>query len=217
MKKSLEQSSRFISLSGLSGVFVGFCGLLGTYIMHYLIRGDDTKSDKEMLNIISSFDYYNLSVHVFVGEHLIFLAIYTVIFAILFAFYLTLRRSKRENHPIWDIHIQKQLSTLSIPLIVGLIFVIKLVASANYPLIVPSLLLFYGIALVNIRGLTNGDIGYLGYAFIVLGIVNLWLEGWGILFFGFGFGVLHIIYGTVTFIIYERHTVKSIRYKGGKW
>jgi len=170
-----------------------------------------------MMNIISSFDYYNLSVHVFVGEHLIFLSIYTVIFAILTAFYFTNKRSKREGYPIWDSLIQKQLTILSLPLIVGLMFIIRLVTLANYGMIVPALLLFYGIALVNVRRLTNGDVGFLGYSFIALGIVNLWLEGWGILFFGLGFGLFHLVYGIVTFMIYERHTVKSIKYKGGRW
>lgn len=217
MKKSLEQSSRFISLSGLSGVFVGLCGLIGTYIMHNLVMSNDTVADRQMMNIISSFDYYNLSVHVFVGEHLIFLSIYTIIFAILLAFYFTNKRSKREGYPIWDSLIKKQLSTFVLPLLVGLMFVIRLVTLANYGMIVPALLLFYGISLVNIRGLTNGDVGYLGYIFIVLGIVNLWLEGWGILFFGLGFGLFHVIYGVVTFYIYERQTIKSIKYKGGRW
>ena len=185
--------------------------------MHNLVTGDDTNADKQMMKIISSFDYYNLTVHVFVGEHIIFLSIYTVIFAILLAFYFTNRRSKRDSYPIWDIHIQKQLAIFSLPLIVGLLLVTRLVTLANYGMIVPSLLLFYGIALVNIRRLTSGDVGYLGYSFLALGIVNLWMEGWGILFFGLGFGLFHIIYGIVTFFVYERHTVKSIKYKGGRW
>jgi len=214
--KKLEHSSRFISLSGLSGVFVGLCGLLATFILHSLVTGDNTKGDQEMTNIISSFDYYNLTVHVFVGEHLIFLAIYTVIFAILLAFYFTYKRSRRQKHPIWDSLVQEQLTVFSLPLIVGLILVIKLVSSANYALIVPALSFFYGIALVNIRRFTTGDVAFLGYAFIILGTLNLWMAGWGILFFGLGFGVFHILYGTITFFVYERHIVKSIR-STGKW
>jgi hypothetical protein len=68
-----------------------------------------------------------------------------------------------------------------------------------------------------LRKYTSGDVAYLGYALLVLGIVNLWLQRLGILFFALGFGIFHILYGAITFYFYERHTVKSIRSTKGKW
>ena len=215
MEKKLEQSSRFISLSGFSGIFVGLCGLLGAYITHNLVS-TESHTDKEMLEIIGGFDYYNMTVHQFVGENLIFLALFTILFALLFAFYFTTLRSRRNRVPIWDEKIKRQISVLCLPNIVGAIFIMRLVLTANYGYIVPSALIFYAISLINIRRFTTGEVALLGYLLLLLGVVNLWMQGWGILFFGFGFGVLHVIYGIVTFFLYERHIVKSIR-SSGKW
>ena len=216
MEKKLEQTSRFISLSGLSGIAVGICGLFATYIAHNLVSSE-TKADKNMLSIVSGFDSYNATVHLFVGENLIFLSIFTVLFALLFSFYFTTIRSKKNNFPIWDSLVKRQLSVLSLPLIVGLIFISRLISTANFGFIIPVSLIFYSIALINLRKYTCGDVAYLGYALLVLGIVNLWAQRLGVLFFALGFGIFHILYGIVTFYFYERHTVKSIRNPKGKW
>lgn len=215
MEKKFEQSSRFLSLSGLSGIFVGLCGLLGTYVTHNLLS-TESKKNKDMLTIVSGFDYYNMTVHQFVGENLIFLALFTILFALLFAFYFTTLRSRKNNYPIWDDKTRQQISALSLPSVVGGIFIIRLVITANYGYIVPVAIIFYAISLINIRRFSTGEVGFLGYILLLLGIVNLWKQGWGILFFGFGFGFLHIVYGVVTFFVYERHTIKSIK-SSGRW
>ncbi len=216
MEKELAQSSRFISLSGLSGVSVGISGLFATYIAHRLVASE-TKADKDMLSIVSGFDSYNETVHLFVGENLIFLSIFTILFALLFSFYFTTAKSKKNNLSIWDGIVKRQLSVLSLPLIIGGIFISRLISTANFGFIIPVALIFYALSLINLRKYTSGDVAYLGYALLILGIVNLWIQRLGILFFALGFGIFHIIYGVVTFYFYERHTVKSIRNPKGKW
>ena len=216
MDKNLAQSSRLISLSSFSGVFVGLCGLGGTYIAHKLVSSE-TQDDKNMLSIVSGFDSYNATINNFVGENLIFLAIFTILFALLFSFYFTTIRSRRNKFPVWDKMVKQQLSVISLPLIVGGLFILRLIGTANFGLIIPVALIFYSFMLINVSKYTVGDVLFLGYGFLALGIVNLWMQRLGVLFFAIGFGFFHIIYGVVTFFVYERHNIKSIRSHKGKW
>jgi hypothetical protein len=70
--------------------------------------------------------------------------------------------------------------------------------------VAPGCLLFYGLALVNGSKYTLGEIRYLGYAQLVLGVANLWLEGYGLYFWAAGFGLCHIIYGVAMLMKYEK-------------
>jgi hypothetical protein len=48
------------------------------------------------------------------------------------------------------------------------------------------------------------EVRYLGYCQVILGLINLGFVGAGIYFWAVGFGVLHIVYGTVMWYKYER-------------
>jgi hypothetical protein len=71
-------------------------------------------------------------------------------------------------------------------------------------LIAPTCLLFYGLALINASRYTLGEIRYLGCCELILGIISLWVPGYGLIFWAAGFGVLHIIYGIIMWWKYER-------------
>jgi hypothetical protein len=90
-------------------------------------------------------------------------------------------------------------------MIVGGIFLLKLIENGTYGLIAPGCLIFYGLALINGSKYTLSEIKYLGYCEIFLGIIGCWFTGLGLYFWAVGFGVLHIIYGTVMWFKYERN------------
>jgi hypothetical protein len=79
---------------------------------------------------------------------------------------------------------------------------------APMALIAPGCLLFYGLGLVNASRYTLGEIKYLGYCQLLLGIINLFFMGYGLYFWAFGFGILHIAYGIFMWNKYERENVK---------
>jgi len=83
--------------------------------------------------------------------------------------------------------------------------ILKMLELGYYELIAPCCLIFYGLALVNGSKYTLGEVKYLGYGQVVLGIMNLWLLGYGLYFWAAGFGILHIIYGTLMWWKYERN------------
>ena len=74
----------------------------------------------------------------------------------------------------------------------------------EFELVAPGCLLFYGLALVNASKYTLGEVRYLGYGQLALGIMCLWYTGYGLYFWAMGFGILHIIYGVLMWYKYER-------------
>jgi uncharacterized membrane protein HdeD (DUF308 family) len=59
------------------------------------------------------------------------------------------------------------------------------------------MLIFYGLALVNASKYTIGTVQYLGYTQIVLGLICAAFPGYGFWFWVVGFGILHIVYGSI--------------------
>lgn len=90
-----------------------------------------------------------------------------------------------------------------IPLVTGGIFIVVLLLQNHIQLIVPGLLIFYGLALVNAGKFTLDEVFYLGILEITTGLVSAFFSGWGIIFWIIGFGILHIIYGVVMYRKYE--------------
>lgn len=196
IKKMMERSSRFLSLSGLSGVSAGIFALAGSLFGYRWIY--DYYDRYEMRQAYSSVDFRYLK------WDLVMLAMVILAAALLSAFYFTWRKAKRNNLPIWDHTSRKMLVNLFIPLITGGIFVFGLLHYNEWRFIAPVCLIFYGLALVNASKYTLSDIRYVGIIEIVLGLVNMWWIGYGLQFWAVGFGVLHIIYGTLMWWKYDR-------------
>jgi len=193
IRKMMDRSSRFISLSGLSGVFAGLTALVGAY----LADGEIKKYLKTGVN-----EYSSTSLEF----DLIKIGVVVLIVALTGGVVFTYRQSKRKNLPIWDKSAKNLLINLFIPLIVGGLFIISLllVHPNTYGLIAPSCLVFYGLALVNASKYTYTDIRFLGLCEIVLGLAAMFNIGYGLYFWAFGFGALHILYGAVMYLKYER-------------
>ena len=98
---------------------------------------------------------------------------------------------------------RRLLLNLLIPLAAGGVFIIVLLLNNYVQLIVPSFLIFYGLALLNAGKFTFGEIYYLGILEIITGLVSAFVPGWGLIFWIFGFGILHIIYGLAMYRKYE--------------
>ena len=93
---------------------------------------------------------------------------------------------------------------LMIPLITGGLFILAMLQNDEWRYVAPACLVFYGLALVNASKYTLTDIRYLGYAEIVLGLINTQFIGYGLYFWAAGFGLLHIIYGFSMWWKYDR-------------
>ena len=197
IRNMMEKASRVISLSGLSGVFAGLYAIIGSAIAYWYFYVYITKNNESL--IFSSLDLYD-EVPVFV----ILLAALVFILSVGSAAYFTTRNSKKKSLPLWDYTTKKLIVNLFVPLLVAGVFILVLIFRGYYDLIVPSSLIFYGLALINAGHFTYKDIQYLGYLELLLGFIALLFRGYHIIIWSIGFGFLHIIYGVVMYYKYER-------------
>jgi hypothetical protein len=204
IKRMMERSSRFISLSGWSGIAAGVCALTGAWFAHNQI-------EKYQSAFNSSSDTSNKDIFNFpsIGllQQLLLTAILTFLGALISSFIFTYLRSKKTKVPLWGLTARRLLLNTIIPMLVGGIFILRMMQLGNYELIASACLLFYGLALINACKYTFNEIRYLGYAELILGLICLWQNENGLYFWAAGFGVMHIIYGAMMWWRYER--VKS--------
>lgn len=195
IKHLMERSSRFISLSGLSGVFAGLYALIGAFFAYkYLnLSGFGYLAGTAFLNTRKAGIYPVLFADATI---VLVLAIGTGIF-------LTTRKAKKDGNSLLDNTARKLIINLAIPLTTGGLFCLILTYQSELIYVAPSMLVFYGLALVHASGYTRHDIRYLGFAEIILGLMSLAAPGFGLLFWSLGFGVLHIAYGAYMYFKYE--------------
>jgi hypothetical protein len=160
IKQMMEKSSRFISLSGWSGIAAGICALAGAYFAHFaLIENDFTLSSPSY----SGNNDVPFAITQLWNERLFYIAAITFISALIFAFLFTYLRSRKNNTPIWSTISRRLIWSVSVPLLAGGIYLLKLVENGTYGLIAPGCLIFYGLALINGSKYTLGEVRYLGY------------------------------------------------------
>ena len=193
IRSMMERSSRFISLSGLSGVFAGISAIIGGIYVFQLFKN----------NGISYFDGNQKAYNQNLILELLFVAVLVLFAALASGIFFTLRKSRKYNLPIWTKATKMMLFNLAIPLLVGGVFCVALVCHQLFAWIAPATLLFYGLALINAEKYTFSDIKYLGFSEIILGCISLFYLGYGLVFWILGFGILHVFYGLLMFKKYK--------------
>lgn len=201
IKRMMERSSRFISLSGLSGISAGVCALIGAWLAYPYVFGYKdllVNGDVGIAQALSN-DFT-----IIFNTWLFWIAAGTFLTALITAFLFTWIKSKREGIPIWGNTAKRLMINISFPLLVGAIFLWKPLHFGTFGLVAPGCLIFYGLALINASRYTLNEIRFLGYLQVLTGVINLWFVGKGLYFWAFGFGFLHIIYGAYMWWKYER-------------
>ena len=188
IKKMMENSSQFISLSGFSGIMAGMYALVGAFVANFLIETHRS-------------NYITLESLTF--KKIVLVAFMVLIASIATAYFLTIRKAKKQNEKVWNATSKKLMVNFCIPLLTGGVFSFLLLKNGFYGLIAPVTLLFYGLACVNASKYTFRDVHYLGITMIVLGLIAVEFSGFGLYFWVLGFGVCHILYGCVMYYKYD--------------
>ncbi|MBS1496034.1 MAG: hypothetical protein JSU03_13380 [Bacteroidetes bacterium] len=205
IKRMMERSGRFISLSGLSGVSAGICALVGAAVAYpYVERHKDGLTSCKISSGLSG------GMESIVQLPLFWIAAATFCAALLSSFIFTFLKSRREHTALWGSSARRLLINVSVPLLAGGFILLRLIQQGNNSLLAPGCLIFYGLALINASKYTLNEIRYLGYCQIILGIIGLWYGGYGLYLWAFGFGVLHIVYGAYMWWKYEKNLQKDI-------
>lgn len=190
----MERSSRFISLSGLSGVFAGVFALAGAWMAYQKLNSSEIA---EYSRNGTAFNFSNYTYYIAV-------ALCVLVASLAAGSILTMRKAKRQGLPLWDNTAKRLLINLMIPLAAGGIFCLMMMYHRLFGLVAPVTLIFYGLALINASKYTLHDIRTLGICQILLGLAATFYVGYGLFFWAFGFGILHIVYGTVMYYKYEK-------------
>jgi len=215
IRSIMERSSKFISLSGLSGILAGIYALIGVAVSRYFFNpasaishpptsndasgiGSQTGDTAPVTGLFYGGDY------VFHISQMIIIALVVLTASILTAVILSKRQAKRKGQSMWGKTSRALLFHMAIPLVAGGALILVHIYRGHYGLVAPSTLIFYGLSLVSASNFTFSDVKYLGLLEIALGLIAACLPGYGLLFWAIGFGVLHIIYGSLMYLKYDK-------------
>lgn len=190
IKTMMDKSSRFFSLSGLSGILAGIYALVGAAIAYYIVK---TNTDYNVIVDSKTFQYILIDLAL-----VAFMSIITGIF-------LSFRKARKNKETLWNATSQRLITAFLVPLVTGGIYIIIKIANHHYGLTGSLMLIFYGLALVNASKYTIGNVKYLGYIEIVLGLICSIYPGYVFVFWSLGFGLMHIIYGSLIYFKHDRN------------
>ncbi len=191
IKQMMNRSSRFISLSGTSGITAGILAIIGAYLAYDTIYANQDY----MVYREAKLNIDNILRLLLIASSILFLSIGSGIF-------FTTRKAKKNNQKLWDSQTKTLLVNLFIPLATGGILCLILLSKGYVGIIAPLTLIFYGLALVNASKYTLKEIYSLGVIEIMLGLLGSYFIGYGLILWTIGFGLLHIVYGIIMHIRY---------------
>lgn len=191
IRKMMEESSRFLSLSGLSGILIGIYAFAGAFAAHRLISASRSYEDNQISDLAPVF--------ILIAAAVLIVSLITVIL-------LTFRKAQKSGKKIWNPGSRLMFLNLSIPLFSGGLLILIFVIGGHYEIVAPGCLIFYGLALVNAAKFTRQEIFYMGLLQIFLGILAAVFPAMGLILWAAGFGLIHIIYGTLMYFRYEHKT-----------
>lgn len=184
IKDLMNRSSRFISLSGLSGIMAGIYAVIGAVVTYIFLLPEPGTV---------------LTLHSWNFRLIIAILLAVASLSIVTAYLLSSKKAKKNQEKIWGPTTKRLLVSFLVPLLTGGIYILIKLSSQHYGLTGSLMLIFYGLALINASKYTLSDVKYLGYAEIVLGLICAALPGYGFWFWVLGFGILHIIYGSLMY------------------
>lgn len=193
IKSMMERSTRFLSLSGLSGILTGTYALIGAGLAYGWIYYPNSPIGPP------SAEYNDSLLH-----YVLITALIVMVLAITTAWIMSQNKSKKKALTFLSSASKRFAQALFIPVLMGGIFCLALIMRDQIEMLVPATLIFYGIGLVSASHFTLSDIKYLGYCQLILGVISAFLPSFGLILWAIGFGVVHIIYGTMMYYKYER-------------
>jgi hypothetical protein len=197
IRQMMEESTKFLSLSGLSGIFPGMFAIAGAFIAWLTILDKGKISYYEYLSSLSG------KGSGIVHWQMLIIALLVLLLSLASAFYFSLRKAKQSGKSFWTPVSKRLLISLFIPLLAGGLFALILLTRDQFPLIIPVFLIFYGLALIGAGKFTYDEVFYLGIFEIITGLLSAVFPEQGLIFWILGFGILHIVYGVFMYRKYE--------------
>ena len=194
IRNLMERSSKFISLSGLSGILAGVYALIAAGLAYSIVYSGSSRIYTTLNLHTDPVPLYNL----------IAIGVFTLLLSVVTGVILTTKKAKRKGQSVWGKTSQALLFHMATPLVTGGVVILIFLFRGYYGIVGPTSLIFYGLSLVSASNFTFTMVKYLGLCEIILGLIAACLPGYGLLFWAIGFGVLHIVYGSMMYFKYDR-------------
>ena len=194
----MQRSSRFLSLSGLAGILVGCVALVGVGLAYYLLEMP-LNSTGYLMYLEKAIEANDATL-----KNIICICVTVLMISLLIGSLMAIRNAKSKGLSVVDNTTKRLVINMFIPLLVGGIFIFALLMQYSLSIILPSMLIFYGMALLNASKYSIEDIRYLGLMEMLLGLFAMFFLDQALIIWGFGFGILHIIYGVILYNKYEK-------------
>jgi hypothetical protein len=198
IKNMMNKSSQFISLSGLGGIMAGVYALIGAYIAHEVIHSHKNNYGSSSYSQVITLESTTFKM-------ILLIAFLVLILSVTTAILLTVSKAKKEGESVWNTASKRLLTNFLIPLVTGGIFGLLLLRNGSYGLIAPVTLIFYGLSCVNASKYTLRDVRYLGITIVIIGLLSTEFSGYALEFWALGFGICHIVYGSMMYFKYDRN------------
>lgn len=194
IRSMMERSGKFISLSGMSGILSGLYALAGATAAYFVVQYPNSPLRNWQIQV---------------GEEttllkLVLIASLVLVASIGTGLWLSNQKAKKSGVKLWNATSRQLFVNLAIPLCTGGLFILIILYTGHFGIAAPACLVFYGLALIQGSANTYDEVRYLGFSEIILGLVSTLLPGYGLVFWAVGFGVLHIVYGTIMHNKYDR-------------
>lgn len=179
IRSMMERSSKFLSLSGWAGILAGVYALFGAWVANSLLGFQpDT----------IFYSYLDLTNILLTAGGVLVLALVTALLD-------SRRKAQKREESAWNSTSKRLLASIAVPLFTGGLVIILLLQYGLLGLMVPFSLIFYGLALYNAGFYSIREVRLMGFAQMILGLLNLGFIETGLLFWAIGFGGIHIVYG----------------------
>jgi len=174
----MEKRTKFISLSGLSGILAGIYSLVGAFIAYRIIYHSENtiyqayrsgEWSPEILQLLA------------VGAGVLVLASMTGLI-------LSMKKAKKLGQKMLNPSSIRMGTSFAVPLLTGGIFVAILILRGSAGWVSPALLIFYGLSLFSAGNYTFSDVKTLGILQIILGLIAAIYPGYGLILWAIGFG-----------------------------
>lgn len=194
IRNLMERSTKFISLSGMSGIMAGIYALIGAFVGYKMVYTENSGLLYRDVYLSNPTIWWPL----------LLVAAVVLTLSVITGIWLTIKQARKKGETFWNPVSKRLLLNMAIPLVTGGLFILIIIFNGYYHIIASSCLLFYGLALVSASQFTFTDVKWLGFCEITLGLLAALYPGYGIVFWAIGFGVLHILYGAIMHFKYNQ-------------
>lgn len=193
IKTMMNRSSRFLNVSPAAPIVVGIYAVVAAWTANRIYNGGWDIAP--MLSVDTPYRMRMLSLAA------IGLVALSVVTAALLCRYEARRRGERLTI---DAAARRLIFNFALPLVVGGVLCFALLANGYYGISSSIMLVFYGMALTSASNHTFSSVRYLGYAELLLGLIDAFCQGYGLMFWTIGFGAMNIVFGAAFMIFGKR-------------